>query len=195
MDDSTLRDQIEQLVAEEQRLMQEAEGHGPDDARHGRLAELKVELDRCWDLLRQREAREEFQLDPDDASVRDAGTVEGYEQERGVPGVVKPKPACRNCGATLRYKISRCPRCDKRSWGKPVAGWIGVAPPSSASSADSRTIGRCCRFAFVAGSSRAPCRLDEFGQARLRAGKGAGRALKRLHLLPRWRVGSILQEN
>ena len=52
MDDSTLRDQIEQLVVEEQRLMQEAEGHGPDDARHGRLAELKVELDRCWDLLR-----------------------------------------------------------------------------------------------------------------------------------------------
>jgi hypothetical protein len=80
VDDSTLRDQIEQLVAEEQRLMQEAEGHRPDDARHGRLAELKVELDRCWDLLRQREAREEFQLDPDDASVRDAGTVEGYEQ-------------------------------------------------------------------------------------------------------------------
>ena len=57
MDDSTLRDQIEQLVAEEQRLMQEAEGHGPDDARHGLLAEFKVELDRCWDLLRQREAR------------------------------------------------------------------------------------------------------------------------------------------
>lgn len=51
-----------------------------DDARHGRLAELKVELDRCWDLLRQRDAREEYQLDPDDASVRDAGMVEGYEQ-------------------------------------------------------------------------------------------------------------------
>ncbi|MGH2964013.1 MAG: DUF2630 family protein [Solirubrobacterales bacterium] len=80
MDDSTLRDQIDELVAEEQRLMQEAEGHGPDDARHERLAELKVELDRCWDLLRQREARQEFQLDPAEASVRDAGTVEGYEQ-------------------------------------------------------------------------------------------------------------------
>jgi Protein of unknown function (DUF2630) len=80
VDDSTLRDQIEQLVAEEQRLMQEAVGHRPDDARHGRLAELKVEFDRCWDLLRQHEAREEFQLDSDDASVRDAGTVEVYEQ-------------------------------------------------------------------------------------------------------------------
>jgi hypothetical protein len=80
VDDSTLRDQIEQLVAEEKRLMREGEGRGPDDARHQRLAELKVELDRCWDLLRQREAHEEFHLDPDEASVRDAGTVEGYEQ-------------------------------------------------------------------------------------------------------------------
>jgi hypothetical protein len=80
MDDSSLREQIETLVTEEQRLLDEAEGQGPDDARHMRLAEVKVELDRCWDLLRQREAREEFQLDPDDASARDADTVEGYEQ-------------------------------------------------------------------------------------------------------------------
>jgi hypothetical protein len=79
MDDSTIRDEIEKLVAEEQELLSEAEGQGPDDARHERLAEIKVELDRCWDLLRQREAREEFKLDPDDASVRDADTVEGYE--------------------------------------------------------------------------------------------------------------------
>ena len=80
MDDASIRNQIEALVAEEQRLLDEAEGQGPDEARHERLQEVKVELDRCWDLLRQREAREEFQLDPDDASVRDAGTVEGYEQ-------------------------------------------------------------------------------------------------------------------
>jgi Protein of unknown function (DUF2630) len=80
MDDASIRDQIESLVAEEQRLLDEAEGQGPDDARHERLQELKVELDRCWDLLRQREAREEFQLDPEDASARDADTVEGYEQ-------------------------------------------------------------------------------------------------------------------
>jgi Protein of unknown function (DUF2630) len=80
MDDARIRDQIETLVAEEQRLLDEAEGQGPDEARHERLQEVKVELDRCWDLLRQREAREEFQLDPDEASARDADTVEGYEQ-------------------------------------------------------------------------------------------------------------------
>ena len=51
-----------------------------DPARHERLEAVKVELDRCWDLLRQRRAREEFGLEPDDASLRGAETVEGYEQ-------------------------------------------------------------------------------------------------------------------
>lgn len=80
MNDTSIRDQIERLLADERRLMQETEGKGPDDARHAKLEELKVALDRSWDLLRQREAREEFELDPDDASIRDADIVEGYEQ-------------------------------------------------------------------------------------------------------------------
>jgi hypothetical protein len=80
VDDVGLQDLIERLVAEEQQLLEGAEGQGPDEARHARLAEVKTELDRCWDLLRQRQAREEFGLDPDNASVRDADTVEGYEQ-------------------------------------------------------------------------------------------------------------------
>ena len=50
-----------------------------DPKRHERLEEVRVELDRTWDLLRQRRAREEFGLDPDEASERDADTVEGYE--------------------------------------------------------------------------------------------------------------------
>ena len=80
MDDATVRDRIEKLVAEEQRLLGESEGAGPDEERHSRLAEIKVELDQCWDLLRQREAQEEFGLEPDQASARDPDTVEGYEQ-------------------------------------------------------------------------------------------------------------------
>ena len=47
MDDSTLRERIEGLVAEERRLLDESVGKGPDDARHERLQELKVELDQC----------------------------------------------------------------------------------------------------------------------------------------------------
>jgi hypothetical protein len=39
-----------------------------------------VELDRCWDLLRQRRAKREFDQNPDDAEARDAGTVENYRQ-------------------------------------------------------------------------------------------------------------------
>jgi hypothetical protein len=80
MDDASLRDRIEELVAEERRLLDESVGAGPDEQRHERLQELKVELDQCWDLLRQREAHEEFELDPENTSVRDADTVEGYEQ-------------------------------------------------------------------------------------------------------------------
>jgi hypothetical protein len=80
VNDADLRGRIEAMVAEEQQLLEGGEGHGPDAQRHARLAELKIELDRAWDLLRQREAREEFGLDPDAASARDADTVEGYEQ-------------------------------------------------------------------------------------------------------------------
>jgi hypothetical protein len=43
------------------------------------LATVRVELDRYWDLLRQRRGREEFGEDPDSASIRDERTVEGYE--------------------------------------------------------------------------------------------------------------------
>ena len=41
---------------------------------------MEVELDQCWDLLRQRRAKEEFGQDPDDAEARSAGTVENYRQ-------------------------------------------------------------------------------------------------------------------
>ena len=80
MDDSQLRNRIEDMVAEEKELLAAAPDTGEDAARHERLQQLKVELDQCWDLLRQREAHEEFGLDPDNTSVRDEGTVEGYEQ-------------------------------------------------------------------------------------------------------------------
>jgi hypothetical protein len=45
-----------------------------------RLSALKVELDQCWDLLRQRRALREFGEDPDKAKVRPKNIVENYEQ-------------------------------------------------------------------------------------------------------------------
>jgi len=80
MDDQTVQDRIEQLIEQEQQLLRSGEGQGLDDADRAQLESLKVELDRCWDLLRQRRAREEFGLDPDQAAARDAETVERYLQ-------------------------------------------------------------------------------------------------------------------
>jgi hypothetical protein len=80
MNNEQVSETIERLVEEEHRLLRQAEqgGLGPEERR--RLDAVKVELDRYWDLLRQRRAREEFGLDPDQAGPRDEPTVEGYLQ-------------------------------------------------------------------------------------------------------------------
>lgn len=80
MDDSHVQARIEALVEEEHRLLAQGEGGGLDAEGHARLEEVRVSLDRFWDLLRQRRAREEFGLDPDRVSTRDEGTVEDYLQ-------------------------------------------------------------------------------------------------------------------
>jgi hypothetical protein len=69
---------IEDLVDEEHQLRNAHEPLDADGAR--RLEHLQVELDQCWDLLRQRRAKREFGDDPDSASVRAEDVVEGYEQ-------------------------------------------------------------------------------------------------------------------
>ena len=80
MDDSELFHSIEKLVNEEHELMKQAEGGQLDDTQHARMREVEVRLDQCWDLLRQRRARKEFGLNPDEAKVRDPETVEHYQQ-------------------------------------------------------------------------------------------------------------------
>jgi hypothetical protein len=77
MDDQTILHRIQHLVDEEHRLDQHHD-RSPED--HKRYQALEVELDQCWDLLRQRRARREFDKDPDKAKVRDADVVESYEQ-------------------------------------------------------------------------------------------------------------------
>ena len=81
MADEQISDHIEALVKEEHELLDRGGTDGGlDDAGHQRLAEIKVELDRYWDLLRQRRARRRAGQDPDGASPRDADTVEHYLQ-------------------------------------------------------------------------------------------------------------------
>jgi hypothetical protein len=80
MTDRGILHRITDLVDEEHELMKQAEHGGLSEEEHAHLQELKVNLDQCWDLLRQRRARREFGEDPNDAKVRDAGTVERYQQ-------------------------------------------------------------------------------------------------------------------
>ena len=74
--DQTVLAHIEQLVAEEKKLY--AQG-AVSDAEKARLNEIDVELDRCWDLLRQRRGLREFGRNPDEAEVRPAKIVENYK--------------------------------------------------------------------------------------------------------------------
>ena len=80
MDDRQVLDRIGALVEEEHTLERQAVGDGLDDAQQARLHEVEVALDQCWDLLRQRRARRNAGQDPETATVRPEGTVEGYLQ-------------------------------------------------------------------------------------------------------------------
>jgi len=75
--DGSVLGQIGRLVKEEEHLYGKNEVTEED---RGRLAQLKIELDQCWDLLRQRRALREFGDDPNKAKVRPAKIVENYEQ-------------------------------------------------------------------------------------------------------------------
>lgn len=77
--DDTILSSINDLMSEEHTLLRKAEASGLDEAEVQRLHGLKVQLDQCWDLLRQRRAKREFGMNPDDAEPRDASTVEGYK--------------------------------------------------------------------------------------------------------------------
>ena len=80
MDDRQVLDRIGALVEEEHTLESQASGEGLDQHEQARLHEVEVQLDQCWDLLRQRRARRDAGQDPDAASVRSERVVEGYQQ-------------------------------------------------------------------------------------------------------------------
>ena len=80
MEDSQIHGTIEQLVAEEHELWQRESEGSVTEADRQRLRALKVSLDQCWDLLRQRRALREAGRNPEEAEVRRTEVVEGYEQ-------------------------------------------------------------------------------------------------------------------
>ena len=80
MDDDQIHGRIEQLVAEEHELWhRESSGQATDEERQ-RIESLKVSMDQCWDLLRQRRGLREEGGNPDDAEVRSEDVVEHYQQ-------------------------------------------------------------------------------------------------------------------
>ena len=84
MSDESIAARIERLVNEEKQLrdLEQTDRSDPDalDQDAERLRAVEVELDQCWDLLRQRRALRDAGADPNQAQARDAGTVEGYRQ-------------------------------------------------------------------------------------------------------------------
>jgi len=78
-DGQEILDRIRALVDEEKALRDRHTGESlSDDDERSRLAALEVELDQCWDLLRQRRALRDYGRDESEAAVRPASEVEGY---------------------------------------------------------------------------------------------------------------------
>jgi uncharacterized protein DUF2630 len=80
MDDTQIHQSIEQLVSEEHELWKRESAGEASDGDRQRLQQLRVQLDQCWDLLRQRRALAEAGFDPDAAAERSADVVERYQQ-------------------------------------------------------------------------------------------------------------------
>ena len=82
MSDESIAARIERLVKEEHELRsrEESDAAGALEADAGRLRAVEVELDVCWDLLRQRRALRDAGVNPDEAAAREPNTVERYWQ-------------------------------------------------------------------------------------------------------------------
>jgi hypothetical protein len=84
MSDESIAGRIERLVAEEHELRNREQADAPNEDAladdRERLSAVEVELDRCWDLLRQRRALRDAGADPEQAQARDPETVERYLQ-------------------------------------------------------------------------------------------------------------------
>jgi uncharacterized protein DUF2630 len=80
MNDSNIHAHIEELVAEEHRLLDKASGGALSHDEQTRLQAVNVQLDRYFDLLRQRRARREFGQPESETAMRPADVVERYLQ-------------------------------------------------------------------------------------------------------------------
>ena len=77
MDESDILSRIHALVDEEHKLR---EGTEHTDDERARMDRIEADLDQCWDLLRQRRAKRQYDENPDEAEVRPESTIENYLQ-------------------------------------------------------------------------------------------------------------------
>jgi hypothetical protein len=77
VDEKDILSRIHALVDEEHAL-RESTGH--TDEQRTRLSQLEADLDQCWDLLRQRRAKQQYGENPDEAQPRPESQVESYLQ-------------------------------------------------------------------------------------------------------------------
>lgn len=80
MDDPQIHGAIDRMVDEEHQLWEREAAGNATDADQQRLQELRVSLDQCWDLLRQRRARRDAGQSPEGAELRPPDIVERYQQ-------------------------------------------------------------------------------------------------------------------
>jgi hypothetical protein len=78
--DQDLIKEIDELVDEERQLHEHGVGRGLTPEEQQRLTQVEVRIDQLWDLLRRRRARRRSGGDPDEEQLRDADTVEHYQQ-------------------------------------------------------------------------------------------------------------------
>ena len=82
MSDESIAARVERLVTEEHELRSREGSDSPEalEADAARLRAIELELDVCWDVLRQRRALRDAGANPDQAKARDPDTVERYLQ-------------------------------------------------------------------------------------------------------------------
>ena len=80
VEDETILERIAKLSNEEQQLEESHRGQPLSNDQLARLRAVEVELDQCYDWLRQRRARRSAGLDPNQATVRPSDVVENYLQ-------------------------------------------------------------------------------------------------------------------
>jgi hypothetical protein len=80
MEDREIVDTINRLAEQEHELERRAETDALGESEHAELKKIELQLDQCWDLLRQRRARRQAGQDPDAAEARPIDVVEHYQQ-------------------------------------------------------------------------------------------------------------------